>query len=104
MGWHSEDTVTWPKDPDVETTVPAATPDVQPDPEGGFRMFYMRNGSPGSHESQRSEDGFIWNGHQRTLHEAERTTNPTADFDSDGNIWLYYNQQNEACAKALHLD
>ena len=100
-GWHSTDLVSWPLDPDIDTTIPAVTPDAHPDPAGGYRMFFMKNGELGAFKYQWSADGLTWDEDMQPLIDIEDGHNLTVDFDADGNLWLYYNLLNADCLEEI---
>ena len=101
MGWYSEDLLTWPDEPDVETRVAGVTVDTLYTTFGQHEMFYMRNGVLGQFEVQASSNGFDWASGPQTLYFETDAHNLTVDYDPDGNLWLYYNLWNADCLAAV---
>lgn len=98
LGWSSPDGLTWLPEarPDIDSLVPSATPDTIPDPAGGYRMHYMRNGDFGHFQMAKSEDGRTWD-EGVTIMRTETGFNPSVARAPDGTWWLYYNQNDADC-------
>ena len=101
MGWHSTDLISWTDAPNVETDVSGATVDTILRSDGTHEMFYMKNGFLGEFETISSLDGFQWDIGPYKLYSEEGAHNPTADYDDEGKLWLYYNQWNDDCIADL---
>ena len=98
MGWRSADGIVWPTEeaPSLDSRVNAATPDVVSDPAGGYRMYYMVNGSPGRFGLSRSTDGIQW-GQEVIVMEDGDAFNISVAVDPQGVWWAYYNRTDSDC-------
>jgi hypothetical protein len=90
--------VHWPTDaaPSLDTRVPAATPDAVRDPDGGYRLYYMQNGRPGTFMVSTSVDGQTWGQGQEVYRDPD-AFNVSAAVDPQGKWWLVFNRSDEAC-------
>ncbi len=98
VGWRSPDGAQWSADdpPHFDTRAPVATPDALPDPAGGYRLYGMRNGSPGTFVLHTSPDGTTW-GRGRTVMKQDGAFNASVALAPDGRWWLYYNVTDADC-------
>ena len=98
VGWRSVDGEQWsPTDAShFDTRARVATPDALRAPDGGYRLYGMRNGSPGTFVLHRSPDGTAWN-HGKTVMQQDGAFNVSVAVDPKGIWWLYYNVTDEAC-------
>ncbi len=98
VGWRSPDGVQWRIDdpPHLDTRAPLATPDALPDPAGGYRLYGMKNGAPGTFMLHRSPDGASWD-RGRTVMQQEGAFNASVARAPDGRWWLYYNVTDPDC-------
>lgn len=98
MGWRSADGVNWPPGdaPSLDTRVPAATPDGVRDPAGGYRLYYMKNGEPGSFWVATSEDGVHWVPRREVYRDSD-AFNVSVAVDPQGTWWMVFNRSDRAC-------
>ena len=99
LGWASADGLDWGDTAlaHFDTEVPGATPDAMPDPAGGYRMHFLRNGDLGNFQVATSSDGLTWDFSDTTIRDQEGASNPTVAMDPEGTWWLYWNEVDEAC-------
>lgn len=99
IGWSSPDGETWSPtaEPDVPTEVSAATADAMPDPAGGYRLHYMKNGDRGNFLFSASTDGRTW-AERDTLVRVSEGFNPSVTRAPDGTWWVYFNLNEPDCA------
>lgn len=100
MAWKSVDGEKWNTigPPDFNTRMRFATPDAVLDPEGGYRLYGMLNGSPGRFVVSKSQDGIRWDKSQEVLY-APGAFNISVAVDPVGTWWAYYNRTDEACLR-----
>lgn len=98
MAWVSEDGDSWDPmaPPDFDTEVSAATVDPMPDPDGGYRMYYMQNGSPGTFKVSMSEDGHSWDTEGQTILTVSDSFNVTVAKGPEL-WWIYINALEPNC-------
>ena len=101
VGWRSPDGAQWSihDAPHMDTHARVATPDALPDPDGGYRLYGMRNGSPGTFVLHRSEDGIRWSQGSVVMRQ-DGTFNASVARDPAGVWWLYYNITDQDCLDA----
>jgi len=99
LGWASADGLDWGDTAlaHYDTTVPGATPDAMPDPDGGYRMHYLRNGDLGNFQVATSTDGLTWEVPDHTIRDQDGASNPTVAVGPNGVWWLYWNEVDDAC-------
>lgn len=100
MGWISPDGITWPtaSPPTFDTKQRFATPDAVPDPNGGYRLYGMTNGRPGTFEVSLSRDGETFSKSQIVLQE-QGAFNISVGVDPQGVWWAYYNKTDLKCVQ-----
>jgi len=101
MAWESENGTDWDvsAEPDFNTKAPLASPDAVAVPGGGYRLYGMKNGTPGTFLMYESKDGKRWSPHDSPVFEDENAFNTSVGVDFTGIWWLYYNMTNTECTK-----
>ena len=98
MAWVSEDGERWGEEPDFDTGIRAATVDLMPDPDGGYRMAHMVNGFSGTYAVSWSADGTTWE-EAVTVLEVADSFNVTVAQGPE-RWWLYLNALEPDCVEA----
>lgn len=101
MGWSSVDGEAWGVDgPDVDSHLPAAGPDVVPDEEGGYRMYFVNTEAHREYVAT-SVDGLSWTMGQAVM-DIENASGGTVARAPDGTWWIYFNMPDPACVASVH--
>ena len=100
MGWVSQEGDTWTttSPPTFDTKQRFATPDAVPDPNGGYRLYGMTNGRPGTFEVALSDDGIHYSKSRVVLQE-HGAFNISVGVDPANTWWAYYNKTDMSCVK-----
>ena len=100
MAWESVDGENWNAlgAPDFNTRLRFATPDAVIDPEGGYRLYGMLNGTPGEFQMAQSQDGERFT-KPKTVLKVTGGFNISVGVDPVGTWWVYYNKTDEACMR-----
>lgn len=98
MAWYREAGEAWDPlaEPSANTGQTFATPDAVKDPNGGYRLYGMKNGLPGSFWMSKSTDGKRWSRAKSVL-EAPGAFNISVGVDPLGTWWAYYNRTDPDC-------
>lgn len=98
MAWFKDAKDDWNPDagPTSNTLLQFATPDALVDPKGGYRLYGMKNGEPGSFWMATSSSGKRWSNPTQVLEE-KGAFNISVGVDPIGTWWIYYNMTDPDC-------